>query len=154
MRDKPPATQGENTQSRGRSARLSVRLDPQVQELLKAVAEAEGVRPSALVREAIEKRIGLARKRVGQKLPPLSRLTQEDRRSIQRFTAEANRVGVNLNQIARQLNSGAQVHQVPELSQSGRRHSPMERLIRDLEGLQRDIQVFTEMLDSKLGGDT
>lgn len=112
------------------------------------------MRPSALVREAIEKRIGLTRKRVGQKLPPLSRLTNEDRRSIQRFTAEANRVGVNLNQIARQLNSGAQVHQVRELSQSGRRHSPMERLIRDLEGLQRDIQVFTEMLDSKLGGDT
>lgn len=154
MRDKPPATQGENTQSRGRSARLSVRLDPEVQELLKAVAEAEGVRPSALVREAIEKRVGLTRKRVGQKLPPLSRLTNEDRRSIQRFTAEANRVGVNLNQIARQLNSGAQVHQVPELSQSGRGRTTIERFTSEIKGLRRDIQTFTELLDSKLGGDT
>lgn len=143
MRDKPTGKTVNTSQSRGHGARLSVRLDPQVQELLKAVAEAEGLTPSAYVREAIERRLGVSRKRAGDKLPPLSRLTAEDRIRLQRFTAEANKVGVNVNQIARKLNSGGVRVRTPE---EARTLQELARFTSALEGL-------TRVLDEKLGGE-
>lgn len=144
MRDKTPAKTVNTSQSRGRSARLSVRLDPQVQELLKAVAEAEGLTPSAFVRVAIEQRLGVSRKRAGDKLPPLSRLTAEDRTALQRLTAEANRVGVNVNQIARKLNSGGFRVQTPD----------DRRKLQELARFTSALESFTRVLDDKLGGES
>ena len=144
MRDKTPAKTVNTSQSRGRSARLSVRLDPQVQELLKAVAEAEGLTPSAFVRVAIEQRLGVSRKRAGDKLPPLSRLTAEDRTALQRLTAEANRVGVNVNQIARKLNSGGFRAQTPD----------DRRKLQELARFTSALESFTRVLDDKLGGES
>ena len=144
MRDKTPAKTVNTSQSRGRSARLSVRLDPQVQELLKAVAEAEGLTPSAFVRVAIEQSLGVSRKRAGDKLPPLSRLTAEDRTALQRLTAEANRVGVNVNQIARKLNSGGFRVQTPD----------DRRKLQELARFTSALESFTRVLDDKLGGES
>lgn len=155
MRDKPTGKTVNTSQSRGHGARLSVRLDPQVQELLKAVAEAEGLTPSAYVREAIERRLGVSRKRAGDKLPPLSRLTAEDRTALQRFTAEANKVGVNVNQIARKLNSGGQAPQAPTAVRVGPRLSTLEdaQVLKELARFTSALEGLTRVLDDKLGGE-
>lgn len=154
MRDTQPATQGANTQSRGRSSRVSVRLNPQVQELLKAVAEAEGISPSALVREAIERRLGLTRKRGGSKLPPLSRLTNEDRKAIQKFTAAVNRQGVNINQIARNLNSEVLRVSIENPPVTAGVRVPLSRVLQSLDQTRQAIEEFTKLLDEKLGGES
>jgi hypothetical protein len=84
-------------------APLTYKLRPEEVARLRELAEAAGIGPSTYAAETVRRAIGTARRR------PLPRRRDELAEAVRVATGQLGRLGNNLNQIARSLNSGGPV---------------------------------------------
>lgn len=85
--------------SRQKTVTTSLRLTPEERAVLDAVASAEGIGPSAFARVAVLRSAGMP-------ATPRRRRRAELATLVQPILGELSRIGNNINQISRHLNSG------------------------------------------------
>ena len=105
MSDKPPRNRSEKRQ---RTARLFLRLSPAEQAALATRADKAGMTPPAYLRAAA----------LGTAGPRAQRRTPADATLLRQVLGQLGRVGNNLNQIARHLNTGREGDQGEALTEA------------------------------------
>jgi len=85
----------------GRSVRKTVRFTPEEAERIKQIAEAKGLTVSELIRRSV---LGLP---IPERMSP-KRLAKRNE-IFRKYLTEVNRIGVNINQIARYCNKYREV---------------------------------------------
>lgn len=105
--EKPPGTSRRKSETRQRTETLFARVTPDEKSAIQARADRAGLASAAFLRAIA----------LGEAGPRARRRPPVDHVVIRQLLGELNRVGNNINQIARSLNSGEDLN-IPELREA------------------------------------
>ncbi len=130
---------------RHKNPRVTISLEPQVLGELREMAREAGVPLARLISRIVRAWLYEDGERVGREIMDRARVTREARRAYLQMMGEIRRVGSNLNQVARHLNSGGELQKVWQaldraslaLAQMARTWTP-SRVLRAIRGAEDD----------------